>query len=79
MSTAENSRSAGTPRADTVIIASAVALSLIGLLALVIVVIAGVSGSTPSVTLTWIGMLTIPAAFILLVVEFGRAIARRRA
>jgi hypothetical protein len=79
MSTAEEPRGAVTPRTDTVIIASAVALSLIGLLALALVVIVGVSGGTPSAALTWIGMLTIPAAFILLLVEFARAIARRRA
>lgn len=65
-------------RTDAIIVVTAVALSLIGLVALALVVIVGVSGGTPSGALTWIGMITIPVAFILLLVEFARAIGRRR-
>lgn len=65
-------------RTDAIIVATAVALSIIGLVALALVVIVGVSGGTPSGAFTWIGMITIPVAFILLLVEFARAIGRRR-
>ena len=69
---------AETGRADAIIVVTALALSLVGLVALALVVIVGVSGGTPSGALTWIGMITIPVAFLLLLVEFSRAIARRR-
>lgn len=63
---------------DTVITATAVVLSIVGFVALALVVIVGVSGGTPSAVATWIGMITLPVAFLLLVVEFVRSIGRRR-
>lgn len=63
---------------DTIIVTSALLLSLSGLVALALVVVVGVSGGTPSAALTWIGMITLPAAFILMLMEFARSIARRR-
>ena len=63
---------------DTVITATAVVLSIVGFAALALVVIVGVSVGTPSAVATWIGMITLPVAFLLLVVEFVRSIGRRR-
>lgn len=78
MSDAAANRSGERSRADVAIIGSAVGLSVIGLLAIAVVVIVGVAGATPSATLTWVGMISLPVAFILVLIEAGRAIARRR-
>lgn len=61
------------------IMAVGVGLALIGGLAIVIVVVMGLAGAVPSRALTWIGMITLPVAFILMALEFVRMVLRRRA
>lgn len=63
---------------DSWLIGAAVVFMVIGAAALAAVVIVGVSGGVPSVTLTWVGMIAPPVAFIFMVVEFVRMITRRR-
>lgn len=71
------------PRTDRahvdVVTAIAVVLAVIGGLSIVVVVVAGLSSATPSPVLTWIGMIALPIAFILMAVQFVRMIRRRAA
>ncbi|MCQ9369093.1 hypothetical protein NQ038_03805 [Brevibacterium sp. 50QC2O2] len=66
-------------RVDAVMLGIGVVLAVIGGLSIVVVLIMALAGATPSRTLTWIGMITLPIAFILLMVEFLRLIRARRA
>lgn len=66
-----------TTRTDAWLIGAAVGFMAAGAIALIGVLVVGLTGGIPSATLTWVAMITPPIAFILMIVEFVRMVRER--
>ncbi|WP_349828291.1 hypothetical protein [Brevibacterium litoralis] len=75
--TTDGSAAARSRRVSGVLLWAA-GVGVLGFLAIVIVSVQGIAGATPSVVLTWFGMIVIPLAFLVMAIELVRSFLARR-